>query len=52
MISALKEQLAIDLNGVKEDFEQEENIVTMLTPNPLKRRNIDDDLLLFMSKTL
>lgn len=49
MISALKEQLAIDLNGVKEDFEQEENIVTMLTPNPLKRRNIDDDLLLFMA---
>lgn len=49
MISALKEQLAIDLNGGKEDFEQEENVVTMLTPNPLKRRNIDDDLLLFMA---
>ena len=49
MISALKEQLAIDLNAVKENFEQEENVVTILTPNLLKRRNIDDDLLFFMA---
>ncbi|MBP3352960.1 MAG: hypothetical protein J6L65_11210 [Lachnospiraceae bacterium] len=49
MISALKEQLAIDLNVIKENFEQEENVVTILTPNLFKRRNIDDDLLLFMA---
>ncbi len=49
MISALKEQLAIDLNGVKEDFEREENVVRLLAPSTLKRRNIDDDLLLFMA---
>ena len=49
MISALKEQLAIDLNSVKEDFEREENVVRLLVPSPLKRRNIDDDLLLFMA---
>lgn len=49
MISALKEQLAIDLNSVKEDFEREENVVKILSPSPLKRRNIDDDLLLFMA---
>ena len=49
MISALKEQLAIDLNVIKEKFEQEENVVTILTPNLFKRRNIDDDLLLFMA---
>lgn len=49
MISALKEQLAIDLNGVKEDFERKENVVRLLAPSTLKRRNIDDDLLLFMA---
>ena len=49
MISALKEQLAIDLNAVKENFEKEENVVTILAPNLLKRRNIDDDLLFFMA---
>ncbi len=49
MISALKEQLAIDLNGVKEDFEREENVVKILSPSPLKRRNINDGLLLFMA---
>lgn len=49
MISALKEQLAIDLNGVKEDFERKENVVRLLEPSTLKRRNIDDDLLLFMA---
>lgn len=49
MISALKEQLAIDLNGGKEDFEREENVVKILSPSPLKRRNINDELLLFMA---
>lgn len=49
MISALKDQLAIDLNGGKEDFEGEENVVKILSPSPLKRRNIDDDLLFFMA---
>ncbi|MBR3823961.1 MAG: GNAT family N-acetyltransferase [Lachnospiraceae bacterium] len=49
MISALKEQLAIDLNAVKGDFEREENVVKIFTPNPSKRRNIDDDLLFFMA---
>ncbi len=49
MISALKEQLAIDLNAVKGDFEREENVVRILTPNPSKRRNINDELLLFMA---
>ena len=49
MISALKEQLAIDLNGVKEDFERKENVVRLLAPSTLKRRNIDDELLLFMA---
>ena len=49
MISVLKEQLAIDLNGGKEDFEREENVVKILSPNPSKRRNINDELLLFMA---
>ena len=49
MISALKEQLAIDLNGGKEDFEREENVVKILSPSPLKRRNINDEVLLFMA---
>ncbi|MBR4083137.1 MAG: hypothetical protein IKK33_02510 [Lachnospiraceae bacterium] len=49
MISALKEQLAIDLNGGKEDFESEENVVKILSPSPLKRRNINDELLLLMA---
>jgi len=49
MISALKEQLAIDLNAVKGDFEREENVVKIFTTNPSKRRNIDDDLLFFMA---
>lgn len=49
MISALKEQLAIDLNAEKGDFEQGENVVTILSLSPLKRRNIDDELLLFMA---
>lgn len=48
MISALKEQLAIDLNAEKGDFEQGENVVTILSLSPSKRRNIDDELLLFM----
>ena len=49
MISALKEQLAIDLNGEREDFEGRQNVVKLLASNPSKRRNINDDLLLFMA---
>lgn len=49
MISALKEQLAIDLNCGREDFEGRQNVVRILTKSPSKRRNIDDELLLFMA---
>ena len=49
MISALKEQLAIDLNGEKEDFEGRQNVVRLLASHPLKRRNINDELLFFMA---
>ena len=49
MISTLKEQLAIDTNCAKEDFDKSTNSVKMLCHNPLKRRNISKDLLLFMA---
>lgn len=49
MISALKEQLAIDTNCAKEDFDKSNNSVRILCHNPSKRRNISDDLLLFMA---
>lgn len=49
MISTLKEQLAIDLNSIKGDFEREENVVRLLAASPLKRRNIDEELFLFMA---
>ena len=49
MISTLKEQLAIDTNCVKADFDKRNNSVKILCHNCLKRRNISDDLLLFMA---
>ena len=49
MISALKEQLAIDANCEKEDFDKRNNRVKILCHNHLKRRNISSDLLLFMA---
>lgn len=49
MISTLKEQLAIDTNCEKADFDKSDNSVKILSPNYLKRRNISDDLLLFMA---
>lgn len=49
MISALKEQLAIDLNCAKEDFDREQNIVKTLSHSWLKRRNISKELMLFMA---
>lgn len=49
MISTLKEQLAIDLNCSKEDFDNNNNIVKILCKNHLRRRNIDDDLFMFMA---
>ena len=49
MISTLKEQLAIDTNCEKADFDKNDNSVKILSPNYLKRRNISDDLLLFMA---
>ncbi len=49
MISTLKEQLAIDANCAKEDFDKRNNSVKILRHNKLKRRNIDRDLLLFMA---
>ena len=48
MISTLKEQLAIDVNCVKADFDKRDNSVKILCHNDLKRRNINDNLLLFM----
>ncbi len=49
MISALKEQLAVDINCAKEDFDKKENCVKILCHHHLKRRNISKDLLLFMA---
>ena len=49
MISRLKEQLAIDLNSAKEDFDKTTNTVTILSNSNFKRRNITDDLFLFMA---
>lgn len=49
MISKLKEQLAIDLNCSKADFDKNENTVKILCKNHLKRRNIEDDLFMFMA---
>lgn len=49
MISTLKEQLAIDTNGVKEDFDKQTNRVRLLCHNESKRRNISKDLLFFMA---
>lgn len=49
MLSALKEQLAIDANCAKEDFDKTDNRVTILSNNCLKRRTVSDDLLLFMA---
>jgi len=49
MISTLKEQLAIDLNCSKTDFDRDINTVKVLCKNNLKRRNINDDLLMFMA---
>ncbi|MDE5776986.1 MAG: hypothetical protein K2I10_00505 [Lachnospiraceae bacterium] len=49
MISTLKEQLAIDTNCSKADFDKRNNSVKILCHNYLKRRNINNDLLLFMA---
>lgn len=49
MISILKEQLAIDANCAQEDFDREANSVKILCHNHLKRRNLSNDLLLFMA---
>lgn len=49
MISALKEQLAIDTNCAKSDFDKNSNSVKVLSHSSLKRRNINNDLLLFMA---
>lgn len=49
MISILKEQLAIDANCAQEDFDKEANSVKILCYNHLKRRNLSNDLLLFMA---
>ena len=49
MISKLKEQLAIDLNCSKTDFDKNENTVKTLCKNQLRRRNIEDDLFMFMA---
>lgn len=49
MISTLKEQLAIDANCAKADFDKASNSVKTLCHNCLKRRNISNDLLLFMA---
>jgi len=49
MILTLKEQLAIDLNCSKEDFDKNRNTVKILCKNHLRRRNIDDDLFMFMA---
>ncbi len=49
MISKLKEQLAIDLNCSKTDFDKNENTIKELCKNHLRRRNIEDDLLMFMA---
>jgi hypothetical protein len=49
MLSKLKEQLAIDLNCLKTDFDKNENTVKMLCQNHARRRNIEDDLLMFMA---
>ncbi len=49
MISKLKEQLAIDLNCSKEDFDKKSNTISILCKNHLRRRNINGDLLLFMA---
>ncbi|MBD5534244.1 MAG: hypothetical protein HDQ99_00955 [Lachnospiraceae bacterium] len=49
MISTLKEQLAIDANCEKTDFDKINNSVKILCHNDLKRRNINNDLLLFMA---
>ena len=49
MISKLKEQLAIDLNCSKTDFDKNENTVKTLCKNHSRRRNIEDDLFMFMA---
>ncbi len=49
MISTLKEQLAIDLNCIKEDFDKKSNTVKILGKNRMRRRNINDDLQMFMA---
>lgn len=49
MISILKEQLAIDLHCNKYDFDKSTNTVTIWDKNNLKRRNISDDLFMFMA---
>ena len=48
MLSKLKEQLAIDLNCLKTDFDKNENTVKILCKNHLRRRNLEDDLSMFM----
>lgn len=49
MILALKSQLAIDANCEKGDFDKRNNLVRLLNHHCKKRRNIPDDLLLFMA---
>lgn len=49
MISTLKEQLAFELNCSKEDFDKKQNTVKKLCKNHLRRRNIADDLFMFMA---
>ncbi len=49
MILTLKKQLAIDLNCDSEDFDKTSNTVKILENSPMRRRNINDDLLMFMA---
>ena len=49
MVTALKRQLAIDLNCKEEDFDRNVNTVTILHEHGPKRRTISDDLLLYMA---
>lgn len=49
MISTLKEQLAVDLNCSDADFDKNENTVKILCQNNSRRRNLEDDLFMFMA---
>lgn len=49
MVTALKRQLAVDLNCSAGDFDRNKNTVTILQRHDTKRRMIADDLLLYMA---